>query len=90
MELVWGAPIGMKARGHPVTTVALPPEGTLLAFTDGIVERKGQFIDTGLVQLRGAASGDGRPLFPVVDLISKMTAQGSDDDLAILGMRWTG
>jgi hypothetical protein len=43
-----------------------------------------------LVRLREVASRDGRP-FPqlVGDLVPKLTPHGSDNDIAILGMRWT-
>jgi len=75
---------------YPTTTVVLPPEGTLVAFTDGLVERKGEVIDIGLAQLRQAAtSGDDKPLTELLsDVVAQLTPQGSDDDIAILGLRW--
>ncbi len=91
VEMVIGPPIGTtRGRAYPTTTVSIPPEGTLLAFTDGLVERKGEVIDIGLAQLReAAAAGDGKPLPQLLsDVVAQLTPQGSDDDIAILGMRW--
>ncbi len=91
MESVTGAPMGMmKAKGHPVTTVTLPPVCTLPISTDGLGERKGQIIETGFVQPREAVSRDGQPLPQLgPSLVPKSRPRGSDDDIAILGMRWT-
>jgi serine phosphatase RsbU (regulator of sigma subunit) len=91
VEMVIGPPIGTtRGRAYPTTTVSIPPEGTLLAFTDGLVERKGEVIDIGLAQLREAATtGDGKPLPQLLsDVVAQLTPQGSDDDIAILGLRW--
>jgi serine phosphatase RsbU (regulator of sigma subunit)/type II secretory pathway pseudopilin PulG len=91
VEMVIGPPIGTtRGRAYPTTTVAIPPEGTLLAFTDGLVERKGEVIAIGLAQLRDAVtSGDDKPLTQLLsDVVAQLTPQGSDDDIAILGLRW--
>ncbi len=91
VEMVIGPPIG-STRGvaYPTTTVAIPPVGTLLAFTDGLVERKGEVIDVGLAQLCEVATlGDAKPLTQLLsDVVTELTPQGSDDDIAILGLRW--
>jgi hypothetical protein len=65
---------------------------TLLAFTDGAVERRGEVIDTGLERLRAtAAAADGLPLATVLDRLMQMpTVHGGRDDTVILGLRWTG
>jgi serine phosphatase RsbU (regulator of sigma subunit) len=91
VELVTGPPIGTVERAtYPATTVALPPEWTLVAFTDGLIERKGRVIDSGLAQLREAVSGDDQPLSQLLtNVVSKLTPEGSEDDIAILGLRWT-
>jgi hypothetical protein len=91
MDSVTGARMGMmKATGYPVTIAALPPVCALPAFTDGLVKRKGQLIDTGFAQPWQAVSRDGQPLSQLsAGLVSTSTPRGSDDDSAILGMRWT-
>ena len=60
-------PVGVPAAGPPVVAeVRVSGPATLLAFTDGAVERRGEVIDTGLERLRstavaadGAAAADG-------------------------------
>jgi hypothetical protein len=91
MESLTGAPMGMmKAKENPVTAVALPLVCTLPIFTDGRGERRGQVIETRLAQPLGAVSRDGHPLPRLAPgLVPKSRPRGSDDDIAILGMRWT-
>lgn len=46
-------PLGVRPRpeGRPQTHVAYAPGATLLLYTDGLVERRGEDIDTGLSRL---------------------------------------
>jgi hypothetical protein len=86
-------PIGVPSRVPPrATTVHVPGPATLLAFTDGAVERRGEVVDTGLERLRQAAAATGgQPLEPMLDeVLETMTAEGRKDDTVILGLRWTG
>jgi serine phosphatase RsbU (regulator of sigma subunit) len=85
------APVGVGGPIPAATTVALPRAGTLLAFTDGAVERRGEVIDTGLDRLRSTAlEADSQPLPSLVDtLLDTLTSQGQKDDTVILGLRWT-
>jgi hypothetical protein len=71
--------------------VRLPDSGTLLAFTDGLIERRGEVIDTGLDRLRAAAAArDPQPLPRVLDeLMEALDVEGGGDDTVLLGMRWT-
>jgi serine phosphatase RsbU (regulator of sigma subunit) len=90
-----GPPIGVRSRGPYTTTVIrLSAGSTLLAFTDGLVERRGESLDDGLRRLRDSAAGAGGS---VEDLLSTVVAElaigdtgGFDDDTAILGVRWLG
>jgi hypothetical protein len=74
-----------------VTTVRVSGPTTLLAFTDGAVERRGEVIDTGLDRLRSTAMAAGaRPLPVLLDQLMQMpTVNGGRDDTVILGLRWT-
>ena len=48
-----GVPIGVNTGAtYTSTAVSTPPAATLLAFTDGLVERRGESIDTGLARLQ--------------------------------------
>ncbi len=65
---------------------------TLLLYTDGLVERRGQDLDAGLGRLRAAArSLSGAPPDQLCDrLVADMT--GDDplhDDICMLAVRWT-
>lgn len=83
--------IGVATR-QPVVSFDLPRSGLLLAFTDGIVERKGELIDEGLERLRVAAAGHDadEPLEKFLDeLLSSLVPGGADDDVVVLGLRWT-
>jgi hypothetical protein len=85
-------PIGVLRSRTPVATVVrVAGPATLLAFTDGLVERRDEVIDTGLARLCAAAAGnDGRPLDGLVDeLMTRMTADGGKDDTVLMGLRWT-
>jgi serine phosphatase RsbU (regulator of sigma subunit) len=39
-------------------TVSLPPASTLIAFTDGLVEDRGENLDVGLQRLQEVARGE--------------------------------
>ncbi|WP_409329208.1 PP2C family protein-serine/threonine phosphatase [Trujillonella humicola] len=85
-------PIGVDVRAPSVAqSFDLPARGTLLAFTDGLVERRGEDLDEGLARLHAAAAVvDDQPLEAALDEV--MAALGSDrarDDTVLLGLRWT-
>ncbi len=83
-----GPPVGIEAASYDVVTVAVPPRGTLLAYTDGLYERRGESPDVGLARLRGAAVGNGS-LDELLDgMLGVLTPAGCDDDTAILAVRW--
>ncbi len=84
-------PIGVGTTGAPIATVVHVSEpATLLAFTDGLVERRDEVIDTGLDRLRAAAVLRGAQPLPelVDDVMRQMTAGGGKDDTVLLALRW--
>jgi len=85
-----GLPLGVAPSRYRATTVQMPSGSTLVAFTDGLVERRGESIDIGLERLVRAATD---PAPTVDELLTRLTATlgpvGSDDDVAILAFRWT-
>jgi serine phosphatase RsbU (regulator of sigma subunit) len=87
-----GLPIGVSSGSHyERTEVQLPAHGTLLAFTDGLVERRGQLLDVGLERLRRSAVGNSRSLDEMLDhVVDELTHDGTDDDTALLGVAWPG
>jgi serine phosphatase RsbU (regulator of sigma subunit) len=86
-----GVPIGVSGSAvYESVTVSVPPRATLLAFTDGLFERRGETIDVGLARLRASVAGTERPLEELLTEIVEAQASDVDhDDVAILGVRWT-
>jgi serine phosphatase RsbU (regulator of sigma subunit) len=90
MDIDVGPPIGVLPRPTPVETTITVSEGTsVLAFTDGLVERRGESLDVGLSRLKEAVAGHGRDVDGLLgQLLAELAPDGSDDDIAILGVRW--
>jgi anti-sigma regulatory factor (Ser/Thr protein kinase) len=66
----------------------LPPGSTLILFTDGLVERRGESIDAGLDLLRERAATNGQSLEGLCDgLLAQMVGDEVGDDIAILAIR---
>jgi serine phosphatase RsbU (regulator of sigma subunit) len=85
-----GVPIGVRSdASYTSTSVDTPPAATLLAFTDGLVERRGESIDAGLARLRQAASANHAQLDELLArLVEDVRLDGGDDDTAIAALRW--
>ena len=70
--------------------MTVPRHATLLAFTDGLVERRGEDIDFGLARLRDTAMAQDLDLPDLLShLVSDLRDGYSHDDTAIVGLRWT-
>ena len=86
-----GVPIGVPSRhAYRAAPVTVPPGATLLIYTDGLIERRGENLDAGLARLRAQAmSAAALPVDAMLDTVVSELAQGGlDDDTAILGVRW--
>ncbi|WP_309134461.1 SpoIIE family protein phosphatase [Cellulomonas sp.] len=69
-------------------TVVLPPGSTVLLYTDGLVERRGERLGAGLERLRTAAERLADvPLEELCDRLIAELASGSEDDVALLAVR---
>lgn len=91
LECPVSPPVGVSAtRPVPATVLPVGRAATLLAFTDGAVERRNENIDTGLERLRAAAATTGsRPLEGMLDdLLAELSSAGNKDDTVLLGLRW--
>ncbi len=83
-----GPPLGV-GESYPLAHHSMPLGATLLAYTDGLIERRGESLDVGLSRLREAVV-PGSALEDLLDhLISKMVPDGAHDDIAILSVRRT-
>jgi PAS domain S-box-containing protein len=84
-----GVPLGVGGCQRVATTVAMRPGDTLLAFSDGLIERRTEDIDIGQQRLRTAlpllAGPDlGRRLG---DIVEQVRDHSRDDDIAALAVR---
>jgi hypothetical protein len=84
-----GPPLGVGTT-YQTADIALAAGDVLLAYTDGLVERREESIDAGLGRLRREAtpSADLESLLDRV--LTALVPEGSaQDDTAILGLQWT-
>ena len=80
-----GLPVGVDVdASYRSVTARLGEEGTLLAYTDGLVEHRGESLDEGLARLQEAAT---KETVPLPELLSKLLSElpASADDVAIVG-----
>ena len=62
-----------------------------MAFTDGLVERRGESIDIGLDRLAEAATVPAATLEDLLtSIIDKSAQSGAEDDIAVLAIRRRG
>jgi serine phosphatase RsbU (regulator of sigma subunit) len=87
-----GVPIGVESDvSYTARTTTAPPRATFLAFTDGLVERRGERLDEGLARLRDAATAEPGDLHKLLDrLLDELRSGSQTDDTAIVGLRWNG
>ncbi len=87
-----GVPIGVESDvRYTARTTTAPPRATFLAFTDGLVERRGEHLDQGLERLRDTATAERGDLHALLDrLLGELRSGSETDDTAIVGLRWNG
>ena len=90
VQIEVNVPIGVvRDLPYRETTVSVGHNSTLIAFTDGLVERRGEMLDAGFERLRDAATSQRLSL---EDLMAKLahdlTSEEHRDDTAIVGIRW--
>ncbi|MCW2784398.1 MAG: Serine phosphatase RsbU, regulator of sigma subunit [Marmoricola sp.] len=90
VEVAPGPPLGTGPTAYPSTSFTMTPGSTLFCFTDGLIERRNEDIDTGMERL--ATTLAGRPTTPVVELVAhalgSLRSDDAPDDIAILALRW--
>jgi anti-sigma regulatory factor (Ser/Thr protein kinase) len=74
---------------HPETVVDFPPGSAVVLYTDGLVERRGEGVDTGLRRLLSAAGGsrDGLDALRERVVDSCLGPSSGDDDVTALFVR---
>lgn len=90
LELATNVPIGVtRSSDYQEVTVSVAPNSTLVAFTDGLVERRGEILDAGLARLRDAASGQQLAIDDLVAMLAREVASDAhQDDTAIVVIQW--
>ena len=84
-----GRPLGIGGTEYPSSTHTMPAGSLLLAYTDGLVERRTEALDAGLERLRREVSRASGPIDEVIStIVTAMTGDGSEDDVAVLAFRW--
>ena len=84
-------PVGVQSLNDvPTVTFDMPRGATLIAFTDGLIERRDDAsIDAGLDRLSQAAGAHRGDLEHLMDaLITDLVSKTASDDTVILGLRW--
>jgi hypothetical protein len=83
-------PVGIAdSTDYRSTTFSVPPHSTILTFTDGLVERRGEVIDVGHERLRSLVPDIPLSLDDLLDkLVGGMREERYSDDVAILALRW--
>jgi serine phosphatase RsbU (regulator of sigma subunit) len=84
------APIGIPAGVAPEPAiVTIPAQGLLVAYTDGLVERRHEILDVGMRRLADAATRDAPSLEDLLDqIITELTGDAPVDDVALIGLKW--
>jgi serine phosphatase RsbU (regulator of sigma subunit)/anti-sigma regulatory factor (Ser/Thr protein kinase) len=85
-----GLPLGVTADyEYPELRTTLAPGSTLLLYTDGLVEKRGEPLDAGLERFREVVAGaPGEPLQRLCEhVLDTLVQEAPGDDVALLALR---
>lgn len=84
-----GPPLGTGPASYKSTTLELPRGSTLIAYTDGLIERRDEDIDTGMQRLAEVAREgvEASPDGLVTHLLDSLRSPDAADDIATLVLR---
>ncbi|MFJ6012378.1 SpoIIE family protein phosphatase [Streptomyces sp. NPDC092952] len=86
-EIAVGPPLGTGFGGYRTTRLEFDPRTVLFLYTDGLVERRGEDIDTSVRRLRELAMPSGGSLDALLDGVLDRFGPGAEDDIAVLASR---
>ncbi|WP_435228049.1 SpoIIE family protein phosphatase [Streptomyces sp. Tue6028] len=88
VDLPVGPPLGTGVGGYEQTGRRLAPDDTLVMFTDGLVEHRGEDIDESLARLAGLRLPPGADVDDLLDaILAKLDTRHAEDDVAVLAAR---
>ncbi|MEU2161050.1 SpoIIE family protein phosphatase [Streptomyces chengbuensis] len=83
-----GPPLGTGVGGYELVTRPLTPDDTLLLYTDGLVERRGEDIDDSLRRLTRLRLPCTATVDEMADaVVRELDAEHAEDDVALLAAR---
>jgi serine phosphatase RsbU (regulator of sigma subunit) len=85
-----GPPVGITSPVPLVPAeVTMAANDVLIAYTDGLVERRGEMLDEGLQRLQAAASRDSASLDDLLSsIVTELCEDTPTDDIALIGLKW--
>ncbi|HWM08576.1 MAG TPA: SpoIIE family protein phosphatase, partial [Solirubrobacteraceae bacterium] len=78
---------GSQTARYAAQTVSFPAGTTIVLYTDGLVERRGESIDAGLDRLRLLVADHEEPDAICSDVVDHLVADGPTDDVAVVAAR---
>ena len=88
VDLPYGPPLGTGFGGYESVRRPNDPDRVLIAYTDGLIERRDEDIDVSMHRLLTVGLSADAPLEESVDrLISELVGDRQDDDIAVLAVR---
>lgn len=89
VTIATGPPLGTGPVTYEPTTFTMAPGDTLLCYTDGLIERRTEGIDTGMERLSAAAAAaaTGSVTELVGNTVRSLRSEQAEDDIAVLAFR---
>ncbi|MFJ5550076.1 PP2C family protein-serine/threonine phosphatase [Streptomyces sp. NPDC093225] len=88
LDVPVGPPLGTGVGGYEALARPIAAGQTLLLYTDGLVERRGEDMDVSLARLTALPVRGGTPLAEVVDAVCDgLDVRHAEDDVAVVAAR---
>ena len=83
-----GEPLGLSGPAPVPSSISFAPGSTIVAYTDGLVERRGEAIDRSLERLADAAAqSPPHPEQLIEHLLTALVGTHHEDDIAVIAVR---
>lgn len=92
VDVATGPPLGTGPFSYQATSFVLSPGETVFCYTDGLVERRTEDLDTGMNRLAAAVAEvrEDSVQDVVAHALAAMRSRHVEDDIAVLAFRWIG